>query len=328
VTTSDASYTAPAGVTSVTLTGAWQTVHGNDAGDTFIVADNTGNAIFGGAGDDVFQMGRAGDWVTGGGGHNTYAFGSTPWVGAHITDFNPAKDVVDLSGLLAQSNYHGSDPVGDGYIKITADAAGNAQVWSDLDQVAHAGWWLVVTLDGVATSGIAMHGDMVTGAPVVNPQVSVSDASYSAPAGVTGITLTGSWQTVHGNNAGDTFVVANGTGNALYGGAGDDTFVLGRSGDWVTGGGGSDTFVFPATPWAAGGIMDFGPGDKVDLTGLLAQSGYTGSDPVGAGFLKITDDGQGDAQIWSHLGSTWWLVTTLEHEAPSSLHVSGAFISG
>jgi beta-glucanase (GH16 family)/Ca2+-binding RTX toxin-like protein len=328
VSIADASYAAPAGVTNVTLTGSWQTVHGNDAGDTFVVANNTGNAIIGGAGNDTFYMGRGGDWVSGGGGHNIYVFDSTPWVGAHIQDFNPAHDTIDLSGLLARSGYSGTDPVGDGYIKITADAAGNAQIWSDLDQVANAGWWLVTTLDGVSSSSIGLQGDIVTAAAAVNPQVAVSDASYTAPAGVTTITLTGAWQTVHGNDAGDTFIVANSTGNALYGGAGNDTFYMGRNGDWAAGGGGSDTFVFQATPWKAGGVTDFGPGDKIDLTGLLAHAGYTGSDPVGAGYLKITDDGQGDAQIWSNLNATWWQVTTLDHVAAASLHVSGAFITG
>jgi beta-glucanase (GH16 family) len=328
VSVSDANYTAPAGVTSITLTGAWQTVHGNDAGDTFIVSDNTGNALIGGAGNDTFYMGRAGDWASGGGGHNVYVFSATPWVGATITDFNPAHDTIDLTGLLTQSNYLGANPIGDGYIKITADASGNAQIWSDLDQVANAGWWLVVTLDGVAPSSIGLQGDIVTNVAAINPQVSVSVAAYTAPLGVTSITLTGAWQTIHGNDAGDTFIVANSTANALYGGAGNDTFYMGRSGDWAAGGGGSNTFIFQATPWTAGGITDFGPNDKIDLTGLLANDGYTGSDPVGAGYLKITDDGQGDAQIWSNLNSTWWLVTTLDHVQVSSLHVSGAFISG
>jgi Ca2+-binding RTX toxin-like protein len=174
-----------------------------------------------------------------------------------------------------------------------------------------------------------MQGDIVTAAQTVNPQVAVSDANYTAPAGVTSITLTGAWQTVHGNDAGDTFIVAKSTGNALYGGAGNDTFDMGRNGDWASGGGGSDTFVFQATPWAAGGITDFDPAhDKLDLTGLLANAGYTGTDPVGAGYLKLTDDGQGDAQVWSNLNSVWWLVTTLQHVQVSSLHVNGAFITG
>jgi hypothetical protein len=147
------------------------------------------------------------------------------------------------------------------------------------------------------------------------------------PAGVTDITLTGSQQAIYGNNLGDTFHSDNNTAY-LFGGTGNDTFDFGRGGDWAQGGGGADTFVFAATPWAGGGITDFGPDDKIDLTGLLASSGYTGSNAIGAGVIKITDDGQGDAQIWSNLNSSWWLVTTLQHVQASSLHMSGAFITG
>jgi Ca2+-binding RTX toxin-like protein len=147
------------------------------------------------------------------------------------------------------------------------------------------------------------------------------------PAGVTDVTLTGSWQSVTGNNLGDTFHSDNNTAY-ITGGTGADTFDLGRGGDWATGGGGADTFVYAATPWAAGGITDFNAADKIDLTGLLAASGYSGPDPVGAGYIKITDDGSGDAQIWSNLNAQWWLVATLQHEPASSLHVNGAFITG
>ncbi|HEY4032086.1 MAG TPA: family 16 glycosylhydrolase [Caulobacteraceae bacterium] len=344
VSTAHSTYNAAAGVTSITLTGALQTVHANDAGDTIVVANNTGNVLFGGAGNDTFVLGRGGDWATGGGGSNTYVFNETPWAAGHIADFNPAHDTVDLTGLLARSGYFGSNPIGDGYIKIVGDAGGNAQIWSDLDQIAHAGWWLVTTLDGVAPSSLAMQGDIVAGAQAGSPQVSgnshvtaspqvtVSDAAYAAPADVTSITLSGVSQTITGNNLGDIFV-SNDSGNILVGGTGNDTFYMGRGGDTATGGGGSDTFAFQATPWASGHITDFAAGDKIDLTGLLSASGYTGADPVGAGYIKIVDDVSGNAQVWSNMdkvvvGYGWYLVTTVDHVAAASLHANGAFITG
>ncbi|MGZ3277019.1 MAG: family 16 glycosylhydrolase [Caulobacteraceae bacterium] len=327
VSIKDASYTAPDGVTTISLTGSFQTVHANQGGDTVIVDNNSSNHIYGGAGDDTFILGRGGDWVTGGGGADKYVLNETPWASGHITDFDVALDTLDLSGLLARSGYTGSDPIGDGYVKMTTDAAGDTQIWSNLDHVAHAGWWLVTTLDGVAPSSLAMHGDVIAGAPPVGPQATVGQADYAAPAGVTSITLTGSsWQTVTGNDLGDTFI-SNNNGNTLTGGAGNDTFYLGRGGDWAAGGGGSDTFVYHETPWAGGGVTDFGAGDKIDLTGLLAASGYTGSDPVGAGYIKIADNASGDAQIWSHLNSTWWLVATLDHVSTANLHVNAAFVT-
>jgi Ca2+-binding RTX toxin-like protein len=150
-------------VTSITLTGSGQTVTGNNAGDTF-TSNNTGNHLIGGTGADTFVIGRAGDVVTGGAGPDSFVFKETPWSGARITDFAAGQDGIDLTSLLARSGYAGSDPIADGYVKITADASGAAQVWSDLDHVSPgAGWWLVATLDGVATSSLHMHGAFITG---------------------------------------------------------------------------------------------------------------------------------------------------------------------
>jgi Ca2+-binding RTX toxin-like protein len=348
VSSSASSYTAPDGVTDITLTGSHQTVYGNNTGDTFH-SNDTGNHLFGGTGNDVFDLGRGGDWAVGNGGSDVFAFAATPWAAGGVTDFT-AGDTVDLTGLLHASGYMGSDPVGAGYIKIVADSAGNAQIWSDLDQVAPGlGWWQVTTLQHVAPSQLQVQGDDIvmagaggatggtsggatggttggTTGGATGGAVTTSASPYTVADGVTDVTLTGAWQVVHGNNLGDTFHSGN---NVAYitGGTGNDTFDLGRGGDWAAGNGGNDTFAFAATPWAAGGITDFNAGDKVDLTGLLHASGYSGSDPIGAGYVKITDDGQGDAQIWSHLSSTWWLVTTVEHMPAASLHMSGAFIT-
>jgi beta-glucanase (GH16 family) len=333
VSISDAAYVAPAGVTSITLTGAVQTVTGNDAGDAFIVSNNSANHLHGGAGNDTFVLGRGGDVVSGGGGSDTFVFNETPWAGGHITDFDLAHDTINLTGMLARSAYSGSDPIGAGYIKITADGSGNAQIWSDLDQIAHAGWWLVTTLDGVSASSVGMQGDIVTAAAApVTPQVSISDAAYTAPVGVNSITLTGSAQTITGNDGGDTFV-SNNNANHLTGGAGNDTFILGRGGDAATGGGGSDTFVFNETPWSGSHITDFDPAhDTIDLTGLLSHDGYTGQDPVADGYIKV-QDGAGGTQVWSNLdtvspGAGWWLVATLDNVAAAQAHVHGAFITG
>ena len=112
VSTADATYVAPEGVTSITLTGtSAQTVTGNNAGDTFH-SNNNANHLIGGTGDDTFYIGRAGDTVTGGGGHDTFMFNENPWSPyGHITDFN-ADDVIDLTPTLAKASYSGSDPVG------------------------------------------------------------------------------------------------------------------------------------------------------------------------------------------------------------------------
>jgi hypothetical protein len=162
VYTAASSYSAPAGVTTIHLTGSSQSVTANNAGDT-IWSNDTGNVLIGGSGNDVFHLGRGGDWVAGGAGADTFVYSATPWTGGGITDFNPAEgDRIDVGDLLKMSGYSGADPFADGYLKLTADASGNAQLWSNLELPGNSGWWLVATLDGVSTSSLHYSGGLIT----------------------------------------------------------------------------------------------------------------------------------------------------------------------
>jgi hypothetical protein len=154
VSTSDVDYTAPDGVKSITLTGAFQAIHANDAGDV-IWSDNSVNALYGGIGNDTFHMGRGGDWAAGGAGADTFIYPGIPWASGGITDFNAAEgDKIDLTGLLANAGFTGSDPFADGYLKLTTDGTGNAVLWANYNQLSNDGWWPVATLDGVAASSL------------------------------------------------------------------------------------------------------------------------------------------------------------------------------
>jgi hypothetical protein len=159
--------------------------------------------------------------------------------------------------------------------------------------------------------------------------VSTSAANYAAPDGVRTVFLTGSSQTATANNQGDV-IWSNTTGNALIGGAGNDTFYIGRGGDWVAGGGGADVFKFTEVPWAGAHITDFSAGDTVDLTLMLATL-YPIGDPFAAGYMKLTDDGAGNAQLWAdyHIPGNdgWWLVATVDGLNPSSLHYANGLIT-
>lgn len=161
--------------------------------------------------------------------------------------------------------------------------------------------------------------------------VSTSDPNYTAPDGVTTITLTGSNQTIHANNAGDT-INSDNTVNHLYGGTGADIFHLGRGGDIVAGGGGADTFAYAENPWNGGVIADFSSDDAIDLTGLLSRVGYAGSDPIVDGYLKIANDGNGNAQVWSDTdgsgsGSGWWLVASVQGVSADRLQIADGVIT-
>jgi len=163
VATADAHYTAASSVKAITLTGSQQYVDASATSGVTITSDDTGNVLIGGAGDDLFHIGRGGDWIAGGAGADTFAYSGTPWTGGGITDFNPAEgDRIDVTGLLQSSGYTGSTPFADGYLKLASDAAGDAQLWSDVHQPGNDGWWLVATLDGVSTSSLSYSGGLIT----------------------------------------------------------------------------------------------------------------------------------------------------------------------
>ena len=174
-------------------------------------------------------------------------------------------------------------------------------------------------------SGLPAHMDVdyvhVYGLASSPVNVSEGYATYTAPTGVNTINLIGAAQTVNANNAGDT-IVSNNTGNHLIGGAGADTFTLGGGGDMATGGGGSDTFQVNAVPTTAAVVTDFSASDRLDLSGLLSSLNYSGSNAVGDGVIKFTDDGHGDVQVWAQSNSAWTLVATLDGAAARNMTIS------
>ncbi len=154
VNTSDANYTVPDGVTSVTLTGsAAQTVTANNLGDT-ITSNDYGSTIIGGSGSDTLIAGHGADMLTGNGGSDSFAFDYLPWNAGRIADFTPGSDVLNLKGLFAAIGYEGSNPVADGYLNFVSDGAGNTKVYVDQQGPSTTIPILVTTLDHVQPSAI------------------------------------------------------------------------------------------------------------------------------------------------------------------------------
>jgi beta-glucanase (GH16 family) len=157
VSTSAASYVVPSNVNTVTLTGTTaQTVTGNNLGDTF-TSNDAGSTIVGGTGNDTFIAGHGSDHFTGGGGADTFVFNSTPWNAGHITDFNTAQDVLNLTGIFNSIGYTGTNPVADGYLSFASDGAGNTQVYVNAHSAANPWATLVTTLDHVSPASITSH---------------------------------------------------------------------------------------------------------------------------------------------------------------------------
>jgi uncharacterized protein len=77
--------------------------------------------------------------------------------------------------------------------------------------------------------------------------------------------------------------------DTINGGAGNDIIIGGAGRDLLTGGPGADVFVYNSLLDAGDVVRDFVKGeDRLDISTLLASVGYTGSDPVGAGYLSVS----------------------------------------
>lgn len=82
--------------------------------------------------------------------------------------------------------------------------------------------------------------------------------------------------------------------DTLSGTAGDDRISGGIGADVLTGGAGADVFVYTSTRDGTDIITDFVPGtDRIDLSALLANIGYTGNNAIGDGVVRWVNTSAG-----------------------------------
>jgi hypothetical protein len=255
--------------------------------------DTPGQVLTGGIGNDAFYAGRNSVVMTSGGGADVFVFEHLPWNGGRITDFALGFDRLDFTDLFSAIGYGGFDPVADGYMRLESDGHGGTRVYFDPDGLGSGNPWpfLMITLEGVSPVGLF--------APTLfHP--------FLFPPGP--LTLT----------ADDT------RNQVLNGGNASDIFFTGHNSVVMTGGSSDDTFVFEHVPWNnTGHITDFQVAlDRLDLSAVFTAVGYTGSDPVADGYIRLESDGAGGTRIQfdaDGFGSaTRWpsVITTLDHLAP------------
>jgi hypothetical protein len=273
-------------------------------------------------------------WIDSGTAYAALYYAPTATFGPVIgLDWGGATD-VHVVGLPSAGGFVVSWMNGGEYKGEVFDAAGRPggviSLAGDVAGVDSHGDLFTVGLNGsgqhvVQTYAINGPGGGGSGGGGSGSEVFTSDPTYTAPDGVTIIHLTGANQTVTANNAGDV-IWSDNTVNHLIGGSGNDVFHLGRGGDIATGGGGNDIFSYAEVPWNGGHITDFGPGDVIDLTGLLHQAGYTGDDPVGAHYLSILPTIVG-AELQVFAVGRLWEIGRVDGVAPADLQVNGDLIT-
>lgn len=133
-------------------------------GKTF-VADNKAHQLLKGTpGNDIFYAGENSVVMEGMGGSNLFVFDYVPWNAGRITDFNPAKDHIDISGALAAAGYHGDAPFSDGVLAIMPTKAGGSELHLYPPSIAMDSTpqdFLIATLDHVAPSELHLAGNFI-----------------------------------------------------------------------------------------------------------------------------------------------------------------------
>ena len=100
--------------------------------------------------------------MTGGSaGSDTFIFNDEPWNAGQITNFNPAADKIDVSGLLAIANYHGTMPFTDGILSVAPDLNGDTLVYFHPGGAGSSTEILITTLDNVLPSSLNLTTDFV-----------------------------------------------------------------------------------------------------------------------------------------------------------------------
>lgn len=117
--------------------------------------------------------------------------------------------------------------------------------------------------------------------------------------------------TVFGGDGNDNLIGESGTdmldggaGNdKLDGGSGNDLLTGGAGADSLKGGSGTDTFVFNALSDAGDTILDFNMryGEKIEVSGLLSDLGYTVADAISNGILSL--NGVSSRNSWLEVDS-------------------------
>ncbi|WP_051248877.1 beta strand repeat-containing protein [Inquilinus limosus] len=276
-----ASYEGSAAAVTVNLQAG--TASGGDAqGDTLTAIENligSGNAdqLTGSAADNILRGGAGTDTINGGGGNDSVDAGSE-------------NDVVSGgAGIDSLWGGAGDDEIdgGDGNDSLQGAAGADAITGgAGIDTASYTASRAGVTVDLATGTGIG------------------GDAE--------GDTLTGVENLV-GSNANDT-LSGNGGNNGLWGGAGDDVLTGGAGADTLKGGAGNDSFVYAAigdSTVAASGkdvIADFTTGDRIDLSGIDADSNTgngdtafafgTGNFTAAAGQVRVVDFGDGRQGVY------------------------------
>lgn len=220
---------------SVDGTGSHDVLFGGNGND--IIRGGGGNdSLSGGGGNDVLDGGSGNDQLRGGNGGDQFVYADRSFGADTILDFG-AGDRIDVSGLN----------IGD----FSQLAPFMSQIGNDVRIALNWG-------GGAETITIA------------NTQLASVTAGYflfNTDLSELLVEGTGSHDVLFGGKGAD-FLFGYGGNDNLSGGAADDVLNGGSGNDVLRGGAGDDRFAYSGRDFGADTIMDFAPGDHIDLRAL------------------------------------------------------------
>ena len=284
---SSVTYTLPSNVDTLTLTGAAAiNATGNNDGDS-LTGNAANNVLTGGTGNDVLSGGGGVDTMIGGAGNDTYVVGST----ADVISENAAggTDLVMASvtySIASQPNIENITLTGSANINATGNTGNNLITGNTGNNILDGGTGVDTMIGGGGTDTFIVDNssDIVNQAASTASTV-LSSVSYTAPANILNLTLTGAANlTATGNALGDV-LTANSGKDTLIGNGPTDTFIINSSDTVIENqAGGNDTAIVTlvggattyATPTNIENLIILGSGN-VHLTGDSGNNVLTGN---------------------------------------------------
>ncbi|MBF9031176.1 hypothetical protein HKCCE3408_12300 [Rhodobacterales bacterium HKCCE3408] len=237
---------APIGPVAPTLIGSGaDDLMTGDARSQVLSGAAGNDTIDGGAGDDVLLDGRGADRLTGGTGRDVFVLTNDSGDDT-ITDFNPAEDLLDLSGLPFLRN--------PGQITFTATATGAELAFNGRTTVLQSWDRQPFTAAEVLTRYLLNLSRIVVGA-----------------SGDTLTTGTHGADQLAGGIGGDR-IEGRGGDDTLSGAGGDDLLIGGAGADRIDGGAGADTAGYSDAGWGVLADLEFPGANAGDAEGDIYVS--------------------------------------------------------
>jgi hypothetical protein len=128
-------------------------LQGNNGNDT-LEGGNGNDTLLGQNGNDFISGNGGSDRLTGGDGGDTFVYFALGDAGDTITDFNVTSDFLDISALLDSIGYLGSNPITDGYLRLTQSGV-STRVQIDADgTLSGQSFTTLVTLSNIVSNGL------------------------------------------------------------------------------------------------------------------------------------------------------------------------------